>query len=829
VVATGPVGTPAASSGRYAAMRAGEHVRAGEHAHDPRCTGRPDPLRMAGVTSRAAGESLTQREAEVLAAIERRLSNPEIADELYVSVRTVESHVAALRRKLGVDSRAGLISAARARRATVVQLPHNSFVGRDDDLAALRSLLDAHRLVTVVGPAGAGKTRLALEVAATDGRAPIVADLSQAEPGGDAVTGAVAAAVGLGADGRSDLVGACGVALAAQPYLLVVDNCDHVAAEVARTAGRMLALAPSLVVLATSRAPLGAAGEAVLPLAPLDPGAAAVRLFLDRAGTSAPTRPVPASDTAVVARVCERLDGLPLAIELAAARMRHLSVTELAERLDGGLGLLDTGRPDRHATLDSALAWTWSLLDPGEQDALVRLAALPRDVDLEVAGAVVGPDAGRIVLRLLDRSLLAQATTVSDPRRFRLLHPVREFVLGRAGPAVVEEARRAHAEHQAAVVAALAARIVRDDARDLVTAARRALPDAAAALRWAVGAAPALAVGLARSLAVLAEHSGPGADALDAIARAALARAVVAQATAEDLYEVGQALCYGDLDLVDRLAAAARAKAEAAGAGVEARLAAAHLAGLIAAYRRDTPAALAHLDEAAELAAAVEGYTHRGAIDQARGIALRYGGDVPGALRAFEAAMAGYAEAGDAMHVNNTRYMMAATAASSGHRAREAVAWAAECTAYATATGNDHELAHATLAVATLDPGPGTPDALWAAAATFRAAGDLRCLTRAHLAIAGLSPSADRPPAFEEALAVATAAHDAPHQADALEGLVEAHWSSGDAHAAYVALGMLGALVGDEAALAAAPEPMRTGAGAWGAALAEGRARAPRP
>jgi len=143
---------------------------------------------------RVGPEELSAREVEVLAAIGRRLTNAEIASELFISVRTVESHVASLRRKLGVDSRSRLIAIARRRRGTAIQLPQNSFVGRDDEVADLRALLASSRWVTVVGPAGCGKTRLALEVAVTGVLVPVVAEMEHATAG--SVINSVAQAIG---------------------------------------------------------------------------------------------------------------------------------------------------------------------------------------------------------------------------------------------------------------------------------------------------------------------------------------------------------------------------------------------------------------------------------------------------------------------------------------------------------------------------------------------------------------------------------------------------------------------------------------------------------
>jgi hypothetical protein len=374
-------------------------------------------------------------------------------------------------------------------------------------------------------------------------------------------------------------------------------------------------------------------------------------------------------------------------------------------------------------------------------------------------------------------------------------------------------------DHSAAA-ATLAGRARTDDGRELVAEADRLAPEVAAALRWATAADPGLAAGLARSLAVLAEQCGPRLDGLDALARAARSTAVREAATGDTLYVIGEALCYGDLAAVDDLAAWALGHAT----DDRARLAAHHLAGYADAYSRRTAAAEAHLAEAERLATA-EGETWAlASVWQARGIALRYDGRPEAAFDAFAAAMRTFALAGDAMHVNNARYMMAATSTDSGLRTAEAIGWCDECVAYATRTGNAHELAHALLTRAILTA---TTDALPDAVATFRAAGDLRCLTRSHLLRARLTPEpAARVAALEEALAVATSAHDRANQAEALGALVDAHWSAGTPHPAAVALGRLTALVGEEVAHAAVPNAMRAALPSLAAAVAEGRARA---
>jgi hypothetical protein len=194
------------------------------------------------------------------------------------------------------------------------------------------------------------------------------------------------------------------------------------------------------------------------------------------------------------------------------------------------------------------------------------------------------------------------------------------------------------------------------------------------------------------------------------------------------------------------------------------------------------------------------------------------------AIVLLDAAMAAYARAGDAMHVNNARYMMASAAAAAGRRTTEATAWTDACAAYARERGNRHELAHAALIRAglTVDE-PIMP--LVDAVEEFRTAGDLRCLTRSLMLLAGRRPVHDRPALFRQAYEVAVRAKDAGHQAAALEGLVRALWETGARRLAVVELGVLTHVVGEKEALARCPASMLAELDRWDTTLAEGQAR----
>ena len=784
-----------------------------------------------GPVAGGGGPDLTTRESAVLGAVERRLGNADIAAELHISVRTVESHIAALRRKLGVDSRAGLIDAARSRRGSTVPVPQNSFVGRDQDLAAVRDLLVMDRFVSLVGPAGSGKTRLAMELAARDDRVPLVVELEHARA--DNVLRWVAKAVGIGTDAADDLVGATGTSLAAQDYLLVLDNCERVTDGVARLVAELLAMAGRLRVLATSRSPIGGAAETVYPLEPLavgGPGDGAVRLFVDRARAASPATALPAAEDdlglALVRRVCERLDGLPLAIELAAARMRHLSLVELADRLDAGFGAIDrSGRAGRHATLESAFAWSWEMLDDEERAVLARLAALPRTFDLELAEAVAGPGSGDVTLRLLDRSLVsvARPTSPATPTRFRLLESLRAYVLERAPEGTVREVRDAHAAYHRSVAGAFAEQARTDDSRAAAETAALLCPEINAAVEWSLDEHPDLALSLACTLSVGGEQYGPDIASLNSIARTARHPVVRELATPEELFRMGAAMAYLDLDLMAELADLGLAKAAPGDPAAE--LAAEHLAGHAATYRHQPEAALKHLARAEELADELTDLWHLGHIRQMRGMAYRDLGDHESAMASFESAMHTFGLAGDAMHVNNSLYMMAANAVPAGRPREQAVAWVEQCVEYSRRSLNRHEYAHAVLTRAQLVPRDEAEADLREAVEVFRSVGDLRCLARAFLRLADDRRPTVQIPLLEQALATATRSGDREHQAAALERLAAASWEAGAAHEAAAAYGGLAQLIGDEAAADRCPAPLVAALDAWPAAVAQGRGR----
>nr|WP_062339238.1 BTAD domain-containing putative transcriptional regulator [Herbidospora sakaeratensis] len=323
--------------------------------------------------------------------------------------------------------------------------PLTSFVGRDDDLARIDALLATGRLVTVVGPGGAGKTRLALEAARRRGQRVWLADLASVTEPAEIVT-AVLAGIGLrgtmfDARRRAELDVLVGE-LAHRDGLLLVDNCEHLIDPVAHLVVALLSRCPRLRVLATSREPLAVDGEALLPLAELalpGPGdgveqartAASVRLFTERAAAVRPGFDLDETTLPDVVRLVRGLDGLPLALELAAARLRTLALPDLADGLSDRFRLLTAGSrtaPPRHRTLRAVIAWSWDLLDEPERTVAARVSVLPGGVTAESAAAVcagtavAAADVPDLLAALVDRSLLQLA-----PGRHRMLETIREY------------------------------------------------------------------------------------------------------------------------------------------------------------------------------------------------------------------------------------------------------------------------------------------------------------------------------------------------------------------------------------------------------------------
>ena len=378
---------------------------------------------------------VSEREAEVLAAVGARLSNAQIANRLHISVRTVESHVSSLLRKYGATDRWDLAEQAQLGAPPpghLARLPtsRTTFVGRSRERDLLIGLLAHARLVTLLGPGGIGKTRLAVVVAESVGPSfPLGGAFVDLVPVRDGfVERAVAAAIGVTERPGQTLADSIAQRLGRGRSLLVLDNCEHLIDAAAEFVERLLTTCPDVTVLVTSRERTGIPGERTVPVEPLPLASDAERLFLDRATAADPDF---AADQAIVAELCGRLDGLPLAIELAAARCASLGADGLLAALDDSLRVLAGGRGsvERHRSVRAVLNWSHDLLAEDERELLRRLSVFVSGFDLTAVAAVVpGRTSGAVadVLgRLVDKSLVVyQGGTRS---RWRLLETVRAF------------------------------------------------------------------------------------------------------------------------------------------------------------------------------------------------------------------------------------------------------------------------------------------------------------------------------------------------------------------------------------------------------------------
>ena len=418
-------------------------------AHDRRRVGR-----VLGLALAAAG-----RDQDALAHLEpahaAAVHDVPVTAALLRSVAATAGPAAALERyeeyradladRLGVDPDPSLqrlhreLLAADSPVRDGVHFEPDTLLGREGDLDELRAAVRRSRLVSVVGPGGLGKTRVAHVLAreATQPRVYFVELVGVTS--GDDVLAEVGAALGVrgSVTGRrtltpaqlSDVRSRIAAELDTAPTLLVLDNCEHVLESVASLVALLLVTTRDLHVLTTSRAPLGLSAEQVVTLRQLAPDDASA-LFVQRARAARADVDLPAD---AVADVVARLDGLPLAIELAAARMRTMSVEEVRRRLDDLFDLLrtrDRSAPERHRTLAAVIEWSWDLLDPGAQEAMARLSVFHDGFTRDTAVAVLGAGGADLVETLAEQSLVTVGE-VDGSTRFRMLETVREFAADR--------------------------------------------------------------------------------------------------------------------------------------------------------------------------------------------------------------------------------------------------------------------------------------------------------------------------------------------------------------------------------------------------------------
>ncbi len=400
----------------------------------------------------------TGRQADALATYQR--ARERLVDELGIDpgerLRTAQARVLAGDVGPVVQPRRPAATVASAGREGIDRLPAvPDLLGRDEDVEVVLGALRTATLVTLLGPGGIGKTSLAVTIARawyerTGGRVELV-ELEEVGDSEEVVT-AVAEALGVAEPADGDLVGAAVAATVARPTLVVLDNCEHVLAGAAAVAAAFAGGPQTTHLLATSRERLGAVREHLHPVEPLDPAEEGTALFLRRAAAVVPGLDLE-PDRTTVEELCRQLDGVPLAIELAAARVRSLTPTQVLERLGDRFRLLavrGAGSP-RQTTLEGAVAWSHDLLDGDERQLFARLSVFTGPFDLAAAEAI-GADDGldaidvdRLLGDLVERSMVA---TVDGPtgRRFRLLETLRQFAAARldeAGATRDVEARHA--------------------------------------------------------------------------------------------------------------------------------------------------------------------------------------------------------------------------------------------------------------------------------------------------------------------------------------------------------------------------------------------------
>ncbi|MEV0082982.1 BTAD domain-containing putative transcriptional regulator [Saccharopolyspora sp. NPDC050642] len=441
-------------------------------------TARLEEMRLAAAEDRFEAALGLGRHGEVLAELEASAGEHPLRERL-AALRIRALHEAgqqsealaayekvrgALAEHLGVDPGAELrqihLAMLRGELAPLVARPklvpgrlpaqRTSFTGRDAELGLLAGQLAASRLVTIVGPGGVGKTRLAIETATRhpahdQGRVWFAPLAGAAGEVAGAVLGVLSAASARLGGGRQGMLDQLVELIGPDPAMLVLDNCEHLVAAAAEFADRLLERLPRLTILATSREPLAITGESLCRLGPLElptgtataGDSAAVRLFVDRAQAVRPGFTLDESTVGLVVDVCRRLDGLPLALELAAARLRSMTAEQIAHRLDDRFRLLTSGSRTalpRHRTLLAVVEWSWELLTEQERVLAGRLSIFPGGATVPALeaicadGTLPADDVVYVLGSLVEKSLVQW-----DGQRYRMLETIREYASERLG------------------------------------------------------------------------------------------------------------------------------------------------------------------------------------------------------------------------------------------------------------------------------------------------------------------------------------------------------------------------------------------------------------
>lgn len=488
------------------------------------------------------------------------------------------------------------------------------FVGRKRELAAVTEALGRHRLVTLRGAGGVGKTRLALRAAALERQSFAdgcwLAELSALRDPA-LLPRTISATLGLPDESPEDPLAALAAYLSGREMLVVLDTCEHLVDACARLARVLLEAAPGLRILATSREPLGGSDEYVLLIAPLEvmpahggPGESdAVALFADRAQAAMEGFRLTAQNTAVVTDLCRRLDGIPLALELAAVRLRSMPVEEILTRLGDRFRILGATRTstDRHRTLHAAVRWSYELCTPQEQRLWAELSVFPGSFDLEAAERVCCPASVEDLLRLVEKSVVQYDEQAG---RYRMLDTMREFGAGQlTGQADAGALRARHRDHYLRMVEQAAGGTLSPGQVRWMSRLREETDNLRAALDWSFAtpgqeaAGQRMTVGL-RTYWLMTGAFSDGRDWHDKARR-------VNPGTADHAWAV-----YG--------------------------------AAILAAQQSDLPAAGPLLAEAAALAAELGDENLSAHVADAEGSAAFYIGDLETARARHEAALASY-------------------------------------------------------------------------------------------------------------------------------------------------------------------------------------------
>ena len=671
--------------------------------------GPPERLTRAGVT---------EREAEILSAVAERLHNREIADRLYISVRTVESHISALLHKLGVTDRAALVEVGveigrAAQTGTGLPVPLTSFVGRERETDEITALLQGHRLLTLTGPAGAGKTRLALHAAAAGAdRFPDgvrLADLA-AVASADLVANTLARALGISPQPTRPVRDSLRDGARETHGLLLVDNCEHVVAEAAELVSVLLAAGGQLRVLATSREVLGVPGEVTYEVQPLplpSPRASsraataggydAVRLFVDRAKAASPGFTLTDANASAVAALCQRLDGLPLAIELAASRVRSFPPAELVEHLDQRFELLSGARTvlPRHRTLRAAIDWSYDLLGDDERALFDRLGVFPADFDYDAVEAVCVTNGSvdgavvRLLPALVDRSLVS---ATGDTPRYRLLESLRAYAAERlAANGADSDLRQRHATYYLALAERAAGGLRGPEQRAWLERLTIEQPNLRAGLDHCVSRGDIeTALRWISALEVFWDGTGQRREAHEWIRRT-LARGEPPATPASVAGLTAASTLLQPWDDEAALHLAQRAAQLASGLGDIERAKAAEAVGTAATYGARSDLALPALHEALALFDDEHPWERARTLQSLAGAVVELGE----ALRWGRESLALFRRVGDHLRVANTLFVMASRSIDGGVASDEIQRWLAESLALSEAAGSEHDRAHA--------------------------------------------------------------------------------------------------------------------------------------